>query len=211
MRCTEWTNKWTEKWTEIRRSKVLRQVMCRVRPGKVLVLSVMLAYADLVQADAVEFSYFNLSLQDSHYYLDAQVAVELNNTIEAGLKSGVPLYFDAKGKIFKIRPFLWDLAVGSFERRFSLVYYELTRHYRVSAVGEDATRNFRSLFDALEYLGSIQRLPVVSQEILGQSDKYRGEFSFALDTGALPLQLTTQTLVSSAWRLRSENYQWPIN
>lgn len=192
------------------RSIEIRIVLAKLAANLILPM-VLLSSASAVHAGTIEFSFVNVSLQDSHYYLDAQVAVELNSTVEAGLKSGVPLFFDAKGKVLRVRPFFWDQTVSTFERRYKLVYYELTRHYRVSAVGEDLTRNFRSLFDALEYLGSIQRLPVVAQEILGELEKYRGELSFSLDTRALPLQLTTQTLVSSAWRLRSENYEWPIN
>jgi len=176
--------------------------------GFLLWLSLLLV--PQVQAGEIQFSFVNVALINDQYVMDAHAAVELNGTIEAGLKSGVPLFFDATGSVLRVRPFLWDQKVSSFNRRYSLVYYELTRHYRVSAVGEDKTRNFRSLFDALDYLGTIQDLPVVPVNRLDEA-QYRGEVHFSLDTSALPLQLTTQTLVSSAWRLRSETFSWLLN
>lgn len=174
-------------------------------------LFVFMLYCSSAGAGSIEFSFVTVRLTDHQYFLNAQASIELNTTIEAGLQSGVPLYFDVDGKVLEVRDFLWDKAIFSFNRRYSLVYYELTRHYRVNAVGENITKNFRSLFDALEYLGSIRNLRIVSKHLLNDSYQYRGEIVFSLDTAALPLQLTPQTLVSSAWRLRSEDYNWQIN
>lgn len=162
-------------------------------------------------ASSIEFSYVRVNLVDQQYFLDAQASLELNRTIERGVQSGVPIFFNADARVMQVRPFFWDKKIGEFRRRFSLVYYELTRHYRVSAVGEEFTRNFRSLLDALEYIGTIRELPIVRAEELDDNLNYRGEITLALDVSALPLLLTPQTLVSSVWRLRSDEFEWQIN
>lgn len=162
-------------------------------------------------ASSIEFSYVRVNLVDEQYFLDAQASLELNRTIERGVQSGVPIFFNADARILRIRPLFWDKKVAEFRRRFSLVYYELTRHYRVSAVGEDFTRNFRSLLDALEYIGTIRELPIIRAEMLENDFQYRGQISLSLDVSALPLLLTPQTLISSVWRLRSEEFEWQIN
>lgn len=143
--------------------------------------------------------------------LDADAALELNATIEAGLASGVPIFFNADVAIVEHRPFWFDKTVFKSRRRFALVYYELTRHYRVTVVSEDRSRNFRSLFDALEYIGTIRDLPIISSKKLSESERYLGNIAVSLDLGALPLPLRPQAFVSSAWRLQSKEHTWALD
>jgi len=144
-------------------------------------------------------------------WLDAQAKVELNRTIEAGLQNGVPLHFNTDVTIKKVRTLWWDKSVAHYRRTYILVYYELTRHYRVSVMGEDITRNFRSLFDALKFLGKIERMSLEPFISMNQHRTYYAQVKLALDVGALPLPLQPQILVRSSWRLRSEEYSWPID
>jgi len=149
--------------------------------------------------------------EHGNLWLDAQAKIELNGTIEAGLQNGVPLHFNTDVTIKKIRTLWWDKTVAQYRRTYVLVYYELTRHYRVSVVGEDIIRNFRSLMDALHYLGEIDNLSLEPFINMNKRRKYFAVVKLSLDAGALPLPLQPQILVSSAWRLRSEEYQWPLN
>ena len=163
-----------------------------------------------VMAD-IAFDSAAIEVRDSQHNLQAMARVELNATIEAGLQSGVPLHFNADVAIKKVRTWWWDKTVARYRRTYVLVYYELTRHYRISVVGEDVIRNFRSLLDALDFLGEIREMPLEPFVNFNQRRKYYAQIRLSLDVGALPLPLQPQTLVSSAWRLSSEEYQWPIN
>ena len=143
--------------------------------------------------------------------LDATAKIELNPSIESGLNSGVPLYFNATIEINKARRWWPDATLHKQVRRFSLVYYELTRHYRVSWLDESRSRNFRSLLDALESIGTLRSLPLQLDEALQPGQTYRARVNLALDQNALPLALRPVAFVNSSWRLESEEYRWQIN
>ncbi|MBX2824144.1 MAG: DUF4390 domain-containing protein [Gammaproteobacteria bacterium] len=183
----------------------------------VTALSLILPAA--VWAGSIRILDAELSPQQDGFLLRADSDIELNATIERGLQSGVPLYFNVDVDLFQQRRFWWDRHILEVRRRYSLVYYELTRHYRISALGLDQTRNFRSLLDALDYLGTIRDLPIGSTQEhlldgrlpLQPQLHYRAALNIALDVGALPLALRPQALVSSAWRLRSEEYHWRVD
>lgn len=164
-----------------------------------------------VVAGSIAISAARLLPQPAGFTLEVDSAIELNQTLRRGLENGVPLYFNVELRLQHHRRFWFDRMVSRTQRRYSLVYYELTRHYRISVVGEDITRNFRSRLDALAYLGNIRDLLLPLEQPLNPEFDYRAEFEFALDVGALPLALRPQALVSSAWRLHSEEFHWRVN
>ncbi len=143
--------------------------------------------------------------------LDATASIELNQSIESGLSSGVPLYFNATIEITKANRWWPDTTLHKQVRRYSLVYYELTRHYRVSWLDESRSRNFRSLLDALESIGTMRGLPLQLDQALQADQIYRARVQLTLDQNALPLALRPVAFVNSGWRLKSEEYQWQIN
>jgi len=184
---------------------------CRAAAVVGLMIYSLLQALPAAAAGSILIEAAQLTPQDKGYLLDADTTIELNPTIERGLQSGVPLYFNLDFRILRYRRFWWDSKVWVGRRRFSLVYYELTRHYRVSVVGEDVARNFRSLLDALEYAGTLRDWSLELDETLDPNERYRAEIQYGLDLDALPLALRPQVLVSSAWRLRSEEFHWYIN
>ena len=167
-------------------------------------------------ADNIDITYAAVQADENQAVINANAVIELNSTIERGLKSGVPLEFIVDVKILQPERWWFDKTLVSAQRRYSLTYYELTRHYRVSVVNEDITVNFRSLLTALDYLGDIEgiRINTDSHESVGQwlsLPNAQGAISVYLDTASLPLPLRPQLLVSDRWRLRSEEYRWAIN
>lgn len=148
---------------------------------------------------------------DNQYVLSANAVIELNPTIERGLASGVPLYFNAKLEISHPNRWWIDTTVYSQSSRYSLVYYELTRHYRVTAIGQAESRNFRSLLDALDYLGELRNVPVHLTDALREDRSYMAILNLTLDQKSLPLALQPFVFVGSAWRLQSEDYSWQID
>ena len=183
--------------------------MSRAALTTLLALSLTLMSA-MLSASEIVFSRVKVNIDKGLYVLDADASVELNDTIEAGLASGVPLYFNTKVSIDRQRLFWFDSTVYEANRRFALVYYELTRHYRVSVVNENQARNFRSLLDALEYIGAIRDIELMSVDTLQQDKRYRGTIELSLDVNALPLPLRPLLFVSSDWRVRSVAHSWMI-
>lgn len=154
------------------------------------------------------------------WYLSASADIDLPEPIRDGLDSGVPLDFLLTLEFRQARRHWPDPLLASYQHRFRLTYYELTRHYRVYAVDTDISRNFRSLSAALGGLGNVDRLPMV---LSADDDQNRAlldavstdtpavlaELDFGLDLKSLPLPL--QPLIASSWKLASQEYQWQVN
>ena len=145
------------------------------------------------------------------YLLTADAAIELDDGVERGLASGVPIYFNAEFEIHQIRKWWFDKQVHKSVIRFALVYYELTRHYRVTMPGNARAKNFRSLLDALDFIGSLHRMPVKTDSQLINGGNYSASIELLLDQNSLPLALRPVAFLSSEWRVESEAFHWLIN
>lgn len=175
-----------------------------------LVIFAVFAPVDSLLA-AIRYSDATLEKTGRAILLDATAVIELNRSIETGLESGVPLFFNATFTIKKKNPWWFDSSVYEKVYRCSLTYYELTRHYRVSWAHETGVRNFRSLLDALDWIGSFRRLSLELDDDLQPDVDYIASIELELDQNALPLPLRPIGFVNSGWRLHSEAYQWQIN
>jgi len=162
----------------------------------------------------------NLVRNGREIFLDATAKINLPVTIEAGLDSGVPLIFVLTLRLFEPVDYWFDRQLKTIERRFSLTYYELTRHYRVQTLESDASQNYRSLSAALRGLGKVDRLPMLVESADDSSSRSDLSFEFdqggvvaglemKLDSRSLPLPL--QSPVIASWRLSSKEVQWSVN
>ena len=177
-------------------------------------------YGGAENAGSITLSDVSLLQEDGQLYLDAEAAIDLPDSIKAGLDSGVPLDFILTLRFLKPRSFWFDQTIAQFEQRFSLNYYELTRHYRVQATQTDTSNNYRSLSSALRGLGEFERVPlmtgntaafIVDEQLVFDENpaEVLGSLDFRLDAQSLPLPL--QPLIISSWRLASKEFQWPVN
>ncbi len=166
--------------------------------------------------------------------LVATADIQLSPEMRQGLNSGVPLQFIVDFRIKRNRAFWFDDTVFEYQHRLSLIYYELTRHYRLQSLTTGESGNYRSLLAALEELGRLQGVVVseldefdsdefgsswsaeAGSDIEGSNDsgpdqqsQLYGLLNVRLDDNALPLPL--QPLLSSTWKLASEDFAWSIN
>jgi hypothetical protein len=167
----------------------------------------------ILDTGSIELFDVSLTQATNQWFLDAKADIDLPSTNRAGLDSGVPLNFIASVRLFQPRRLWFDKTVATFERRYSLTYYELTRHYRVESKDTGASYNYRSLLSALEGLGKFNRVALSAGMDLHAQINHAAPLLAALevwlDTRALPLPL--QPLITSSWRLSSEEYVWPVN
>ena len=170
--------------------------------------------------DTIKLSDVLLQVESEQLYLSATADIDLPEPIRDGLDSGVPLDFILTLAFSQPRNFWFDRSLAAYQHRFRLTYYELTRHYRVYAMDTGVSRNYRSLFAAIEGLGTFKRLPVVldgedvvhknTMQVLEQTNPgVMAALQFKLDSNSLPLPL--QPLISSSWRLTSKEYQWLVD
>lgn len=166
----------------------------------------------VVDSGDIVLSEVALRRDAGHFFLDARADFELPKTISSGLDSGVPLNFILTFRFVQPRRFWFDQTVAQHEQRYSINYYELTRHYRVQSLNTDVSRNYRSLSSALNGLGQINDLSLTLDNVLGDtvdSASLLAALDFRLDTSVLPLPL--QPLIASSWRLASKEVVWSVN
>lgn len=151
------------------------------------------------------------------WQLAALADIQLSPEMRQGLNSGVPLQFIVDFHIRRARPFWLDKTLLKYQHRYRLIYYELTRHYRLQSLTNNESGNYRSLLAALEKLGRLQGLNVNNPdniELGGEasgntSGELYGRLTLRLDDKALPLPL--RPLLSSTWALASEDFAWSLN
>lgn len=173
-----------------------------------------------VEQGLIVLSNVSLVQDRGRYFLDASVDIKLPITIRSGLDSGVPLIFVLTLQFLEPSRYWFDKQLETIEHRFSLTYYELTRHYRVRRLSTNTHHNYRSLSSALRGLGTIESLPLLLNKTSplltdGDTDSSNSKdaliavLDFRLDSQSLPLPL--QPVITSSWRLASEELSWPVN
>ena len=160
----------------------------------------------------IVLSQASLRQESGQLFLTARADFNLPDTVRSGLDSGVPLNFILTLRFIRPKRFWFDTTVLQHQERYSITYYELTRHYRVKAINSGISRNYRSLSSALDGLGQIRDLSLsIDQNFSDITDDTTllAALDFRLDTSALPLPL--QPFIASSWRLASKEVVWPVN
>ena len=106
-------------------------------------------------------------LRDGVYYLNAVIAYRLSTEASDALHSGVPLGIRLDVEI--IRPAALVVRQRATPRcgsRYQLEYHALSERYIVLNVNSGDQASFGSLFAALEYLGRVERLPLIDTAVL---------------------------------------------
>ncbi len=170
-----------------------------------------------------------LSESSSGWQLGALADIQLSPEMRQGLNSGVPLQFIVDFRIKRNRAFWFDDTIFEHKHRLTLTYYELTRHYRLQSQSTGESGNYRSLLAALEKLGRMQseivqkpdgfdgdlfdsvedREDGADEAGFDSKSQLYGQLSIHLDDKALPLPL--RPLLSSTWKLASEEFAWSLN
>lgn len=156
-------------------------------------------------ADIV-FSEARLVPEGDQLYLQARADIELPEVVRLGLDSGVPLEFVVELTLAEPRTLWPDKRIAQQRWRYRLIYYELTRHYRINAMDGMGSRNYRSLMRALDGLGSVRA-------VLDDLEYLRGRvatLSMRLDDSRLPLPLRPVLggLIGSSWAVKGPAYRW---
>jgi hypothetical protein len=166
--------------------------------------------SNIEKPGTIDLSEVSLQKTDGQLLLDASVQINLPATMQAGLDNGVPLTFIMELKLLEPRRFWLDSTFLQFQKRYTLTYYELTRHYRVHAVDSNVSQNYRSLSSALSGFGDFRAVEFALNQQQWQRIAHESDLTaflqIRLDTAALPLPL--QPLIRSGWSLASEEYRW---
>ena len=173
--------------------------VCLLTPLREHLTNVFLKEPDIV------FSEARLVPLGSQLRLDARADIELPEAVRMGLDSGVPLEFVVKLTLAESRSPWPDKPIVTERWRYRLIYYELTRHYRINAIDGGESRNYRSLSRALDGLGAV-RAALERPDAQG----HIATLDMRLDGTRLPLPLRPVLggLWRDSWIIRGAPYRW---
>ncbi len=174
-----------------------------------LVVLLMLACASSA-AERLVFENYSTYKSDGVYMLDVDTNVRIRNRPKIALQNGVSLYFTMNISVIRQKNWWPDSTVSFITRRYRLFYFDLTRHYRVTELSTGTSHSFRTLDEAIDELGKIRGLPIITTDRVSRPSRYRVNITMSMDISELPAPLQLQAYTTRRWLLRSEETEWPL-
>ena len=169
------------------------------------------AWAQVDDSGAFEVRTASHELIDGVYYVDALISLRLPSEATNALHSRLPLTIRIEVEFLNRLWFWWDAAEHTVSRRSQLAYYPLTERYVVHNINTGDRVSFESLTDALEFLGRVDKLPVVDAALLDDDRRYDVRIRAVLDTDDLPGPLRLLAFWRKDWSIESDWLQWRLD
>lgn len=167
-------------------------------------------------AQAAEVTALRAERIDDGIYLSANLQLEVPPAIEDALLKGIALIFVVEAEVFRERWYWTDKRVAQASRSIRLAYQPLTRRWRVSQGGTEASnqptrvslaQTFDTLADAVNALESIARWRIAEAADIEAGASHLLSFRFRLDAGQLPRPFQIGIAGQRDWQLSLERRQ----
>jgi hypothetical protein len=149
-------------------------------------------------------------LRDGVYYLNAVIGYRLSTEAVDALQSGVPLGIRLDIEIIHPRRWWFDNEGAALRQSYQIDYHALSERYVVLNVNTGDQTSFASLLAALEYVGRIERLPLIDTAVLDDDRGYYVRLRASLDQEQFPGPLRLLAFWRRDWSIASEWYRWPL-
>jgi len=149
-------------------------------------------------------------LRDGVYYLNAVIGYRLSTEATDALHSGVPLGVRLDIEIIHPRRWWFDDDSVTLRQSYQLDYHAISERYIVLNANSGEQISFASLFSALEYIGRIERLPLIDSAVLADDRGYYVRLRASLDQEQFPGPLRLLAFWRRDWAIASEWYRWPL-
>ena len=149
-------------------------------------------------------------LRDGVYYLHADIDYRLSTEAIDALHSGVPLGVRLDVEIIAPRRWWFDNEGASLQQAYQVDYHALSERYIVLNINSGDQASFGSLLSALEYLGRVERLPLIDTAVLEDDRGYYVRLRASLDQEQFPGPLRLLAFWRRDWSIASEWYRWPL-
>ena len=149
-------------------------------------------------------------LRDGVFYLNAVISYRLSSEARDALHSGLPLGIRLDMEIIHPRRWWFDNENSALRQAYQLEYHALSERYIVLNVNSGDQASFGSLFAALEYLGRVDRLPLIDTAVLDDGRGYYMRLRAVLDEEQFPGPLRLLAFWRRDWSIASEWYRWPL-
>jgi hypothetical protein len=152
----------------------------------------------------------SVDLEDGVYLLNARIEYRLSSESRDALNAGVPLNLRIDVEIIHSRRFWFDNTTAELRFRYQLEYHALSERYIVMNVNSGQQESFSSLFAALNFIGRVDKLPLIDAALLEEDRNYRIRLRAVLDVERFPGPLRLLAFWRRDWSLASDWYQWPL-
>lgn len=159
---------------------------------------------------AFEVRAANTELRDGVYFLNALISYRLSTEARDALHAGVPLGIRLDVEIFHPRRWWFDNENAFLRQAYQLEYHALSERYIVLNVNSGDQASFGSLGAALDYLGRVDRLPLIDAALIDEGREYDVRVRSVLDEEQFPGPLRLLAFWRRDWSIASEWYRWPL-
>ncbi|MEY2706924.1 MAG: hypothetical protein RI905_675 [Pseudomonadota bacterium] len=169
----------------------------------------MIASMGNVRADQIIFNKVSLQQQDKSWALNADIALELNPTLEQLVNKGVTLHFVTDFYVTKSRWYWFDAKLVEAQRVSKISYQALTNQYRVTLGNFSFSAS--SLKQALIAVKTLEDWVVIESGVLDPAQTYQASIRMRLDTNQLAKPFQVNAINSKSWNLQSEWYRFDFS
>ena len=159
-------------------------------------------------AEGIKIKSAELERADNDWLLNATFQIELTPGLEDAVQKGVVLYFQTEFDLTRSRWYWFDEKPALAQRQTRLSYQPLTQQYRIASEG--FTFSAKTIFEALQAVGSIGGWRVIDNNQIDPSKSYTAALRMTLDLSKLPKPFQVNALNNRDWNVSSDWLRFPF-
>jgi hypothetical protein len=179
---------------------------------KQFILSGLLALSlvsPAASAEGIKIQSAELERLDNDWLLNATFKIDLTPGLEDAVQKGVVLYFQTEFDLTRSRWYWFDEKPALAQRQTRLSYQPLTQQYRIASEG--FTFSAKTIFEALQAVGSIGGWRVIDNNQIDPSKSYTAALRMTLDLSKLPKPFQVNALNNRDWNVTSDWLRFPFS
>jgi hypothetical protein len=166
------------------------------------ILMLLSLFSASVSAEGIKLKSADLERADSDWLLNATFQIELTPGLEDAVQKGVVLFFQTEFDLTRSRWYWFDEKPVLAQRLTRLSYQPMTQQYRIATEG--FTFSAKTMFEALQAVGSIGGWKVIDSNQVDPSKSYTAALRMTLDLSKLPKPFQVNALNNRDWNVTSD-------
>lgn len=172
------------------------------------VLMALSLFSAVANAEGIKLKSAELERVDNDWLLNATFKIELSPGLEDAVQKGVVLYFQTEFDVTRSRWYWFDEKPAMAQRLTRLSYQPMTQQYRIASEG--FTFSAKTIFEALQAVGSIGGWRVIDGGQIDASKSYTAALRMTLDLSKLPKPFQVNALNNRDWNVTSDWVRFPF-
>jgi hypothetical protein len=160
-------------------------------------------------AEGIKIKSAELERVDNDWLLNATFKIDLTPGLEDAVQKGVVLYFQTEFDLTRSRWYWFEEKPAFAQRQTRLSYQPLTQEYRIASEG--FTFSAKTIFEALQAVGSIGGWRVIDNNQIDPSKSYTAALRMTLDLSKLPKPFQVNALNNRDWNVASDWLRFPFS